>query len=293
MFCSRCGQQYSDDRQECPICGKANEIVKKPAVISAPTPTAQSRELISHQQPAASRAESGAASPKPQAMKSAGGSFGYDIGGFLTGFIKDPINSCTDRATGEHFLLGLTFPAFILAINLLSCWIFKENAAYFNLLTGFWPHTDSRYFTSLVTDAGGFGFWRSIITVFVDFFAFGTMVIFVFLAYGLFKVKRVDFLSTVSWIGLSLFPYSILNLVSWIWTAIYYHSQSSALINISPILKSFGLVFFIVCLYDYFFDNLKPKGTQKNAMRFVVMTCALFTFCEIFYGFILGKAFLH
>ncbi|MBR6255366.1 MAG: hypothetical protein IKR22_08090 [Clostridiales bacterium] len=103
----------------------------------------------------------------------------------------------------------------------------------------------------------------------------------------------MDFLSTVSWIGLALFPYSVLNLVSWVWTAIYYHSQSSALINISPILKTFGLVFFIVCLYDFFFDNLKPKGTQKHAMRFVVMTCAVFTFCEIFYGFILGKAFLH
>ena len=291
MFCSRCGQQYSDDKQECPICGKSNDFVKKPATVA--TPTAQSRELISQPQPqphpSASRSASASAQPK---MKSTG-AFGYEIGGFLTGFLKDPINSCTDRATGDNFLLGLTFPAFILAINLLSCWIFKENAAFFNLLTGFWPNTDSRYFAGLVTKSGGFGFWRSIITVFVDFFAFGTMVLFVFFAYGLFKVKRVDFLSTVSWIGLSLFPYSILNLVSWIWTAIYYHSQSSALINISPILKTFGLVFFIVCLYDYFFDNLKPKGSQKHAMRFVVMTCALFTFCEIFYGFILGKAFLH
>ena len=289
MFCSRCGQQFSDDRTECPICGKAVDTLPKPASQvqrSLPSATANNQTNYNYSRPQASQPTS------TSHMKNAG-SVDYDIGGFLTGFLKDPINSCTDRAQSQHFLLGLTFPAFILAINLLSCWIFKNNAAFFNLLTGFWPHTDSRYFGGLVTDAGGFGFWRSIITVFVDCFAFGTMILFVFFAYGLFKVKRVDFLSTVSWIGLALFPYSVLNLVSWVWTAIYYHSQSSALINISPILKTFGLVFFIVCLYDFFFDNLKPKGTQKNAMRFVVMTCAVFTFCEIFYGFILGKAFLH
>ena len=49
MFCSRCGQQYSDDKQECPICGKSNDFVKKPATVA--TPTAQSRELISQPQP--------------------------------------------------------------------------------------------------------------------------------------------------------------------------------------------------------------------------------------------------
>lgn len=283
MFCSRCGQQFSDDKQECPICGKTVDLpINRPTALTTKTAPVPVSAPASNQRSEAPR----------QKPKSANG-FAYDIGGFLSGFLKDPINSCTDRATSDNFLLGLTFPAFILAINLLSCWIFKENAAYFNLLTGFWPNTDSRYFAGLVTKSGGFGFWRSIITVFVDFFAFGTMILFVFFAYGLFKVKRVDFLSTVSWISLALFPYSILNLVSWIWTAIYYHSQSSALINISPILKTFGFVFFIVCLYDFFFDNLKPKGTQKHAMRFVVFTCAVFTFCEIFYGFILGKAFLH
>ena len=289
MFCSRCGQQFSDDRTECPICGKAVDTLPKPASQvqrSLPSTTTNNQTNYNYSRPQSSQSTS------TSHMKNAG-SMDYDIGGFLTGFLKDPINSCTDRAQSQHFLLGLTFPAFILAINLLSCWIFKNNAAYFNLLTGFWPHTDSRYLQAVLSPDGGFGFWRSIITVFVDFLAFGTMILFVFFAYGLFKVKRVDFLSTVSWIGLALFPYSILNLVSWVWTAIYYHSNSSALISISPVLKAFGLVFFIVCLYDFFFDNLKPKGTQKNAMRFVVMTCAVFTFCEIFYGFILGKAFLH
>ncbi|MBR3033450.1 MAG: hypothetical protein IKH92_10585 [Clostridiales bacterium] len=288
MFCSRCGQQFSDDSRECPICGKAVVLPKNTTSTALAAPSSQSREEDSN----SSSSESDSDSSKSKSKSKSSDSFDYDIGGFLSGFLKDPINSCTDRAVKEFFLLGLTFPALILAVNLLSCWIFKKNAAYFNLLTGFWPNTDSRYFFALGVSQN-FGFWRSIITVFVDFFAFGTMVLFVFLAYGLFKVKRVGFLATVSWIGLALFPYSILNLFSWIWTAIYYHSQSSALINISPILKTFGLVFFIVCLYDFFFDNLKPKGTQKHAMRFVVMTCVVFTFCEIFYGFILGKAFLH
>ena len=292
MFCSRCGQQFSDDSRECPICGKAVDTLPKPAgevKRALPSAPVSNNANYNYSKPQTSQQTSQQTSTTH--MKNAG-SMDYDIGGFLSGFLKDPINSCTDRAQSHHFLLGLTFPAFILLINLLSCWIFKKNAAYFNLLTGFWPNTDSRYFFALGVSQN-FGFWRSIITVFVDFFAFASMVLFVFFGYGLFKVKRVDFLSTVSWIGLALFPYSVLNLVSWVWTAIYYHSQSSALINVSPILKTFGLVFFIVCLYDFFFDNLKPKGTQKHAMRFVVMTCAVFTFCEIFYGFILGKAFLH
>ena len=289
MFCSRCGQQFSDDSRECPICGKAVDTLPKlGSEVKRTLPSANTTPATNYNY---SRTQTSQPNTT-QKMKSTGSVY-YDLGGFLSGFLKDPINSCTDRAKSEHFLLGLTFPALILGINLLLCWLFKENAAYFNLLTGFWPNTDSRYFTGLVTDAGGFGFWRSIITVFVDFFAFGAMVVFIFLAYGLFKVKRVDFLSTVSWVGLALFPYSVLNLVSWIWTEIYYHSQSSALINISPVLKTFGIAFFIVCLYDFFFDNLKPKGTQKHAMRFVVMTCVVFSFCEIFFGFILGKAFLH
>ncbi|MBO4474465.1 MAG: zinc ribbon domain-containing protein [Clostridiales bacterium] len=185
----------------------------------------------------------------------------YDIGGFLKDFTKTPIEACTSRDQSKHFLLGLTFPALYCVLNFI-----------FDLMADY-----------VTTKSAIFNFFEEVIG-FAAFFAI------IFLLYKVFGVKQVDFLSTCSWAGLALAPYSVMILFTWINSKIV-SGMDYKIFSISSVLTAATMVFLSVVLYDYFTTNKTEKGSKMKAMYFAVTAVAVWKFVVILMSWLDNKIF--
>ena len=185
----------------------------------------------------------------------------YDIGGFLGDFAKTPIEACTSRNQPKHLLLGLTFPLLYAVLNFI-----------FDLLADY-VTTKSAIFNFIEEVAG-----------FAAFFAV------IFLLYKIFGVKQVDFLSTCSWVGLALAPYSVMILFTWINSKIV-SAMDYKIFSISSVLTAATMVFLSVVLYDYFITNKTEKGSKMKALYFAVTSIAVWKFVVILLSWINTKLF--
>ena len=285
MFCTKCGQEFPDNSAACPVCGQpVNAPVQQPVAQPQPQPV-----YPQAQQPAGQPVYQQPVAYAPVPQPKAASSIKYDIGGFLGGFFKNPIEACTSRDKSEHFLLGLTFPLVILIVNLIFNLACKTRSAMFNLMTGgTWVNTGigKKMMGERMTTP------RAFIVFFTELLAFAVLYLIIFALYKAFKVKKVDILSTFSWVGLAFFPYAIMNLISWICTQIYYNPKGFDFINLGPVFSAVGFLFVFIVLYDYFLSKKEANGTKGTALVFALVSCAVFKLSELFLGFLMVRMFL-
>ena len=185
----------------------------------------------------------------------------YDIGGFVGDFGKNPIEACTSRDQSKHFLLGLTFPVFYLVMDFI-----------FDLLADY-----------VTVKSAIFNFFEGAL-------AFGAFFGIVFLLYNAFKVKKVDFLSTCSWIGLALAPYSLMIVVTWLNSKLL-SALDYKVFSISGALNTATMVFLAVVLYDYFYSKRTEKGSKMTALYFTVTSIAAWKLAETILSWMIDKLF--
>ena len=182
--------------------------------------------------------------PVVAASNSGSANTSFDIVGFLKDFIKDPVESCISRAKSQHFLLGTA----CVALYLVLCFIFD-----------------------LINEIE---VGHAVCYFFIDLIAIAGMIAFIFLCSPAFKVKKLDFLSTVAWVGLSFFPSCVLRIVAFINTKLL-NAAGNPVFSISSILNGIALIFIYVVLYDFFVTNKEEKGTKFNAITFLMASYAV------------------
>ena len=280
MFCMKCGNQFPDGSAACPNCGApAAGVPEQPVAVQPAAPVEGQPVAPVAGQPVPQQPY---AQPFVPAKTS---SFKYDIGGFFNQFFKSPVEACTLRDKPEHFLLGLTFPVAFLLINLIFDLAFKKDAAIIMSLTSFW--TSVGFLPILVGIKTG----RAFANFFVRLIAFGALFGYITAMYKVFKVKKTDFLSTISWTGLAFLPYAALNTIGWICTKIVCEVDSDYLVNFSDALCMAGMAFFFIVLYDYFFTNREANGSKKTAIFFAVSSVLVFQIAQVLFGFFFQKLF--
>lgn len=297
MFCTKCGQSFPDGSAACPFCGQPVAPIAPtqpvapvapvaapvaPAAPIAPAAPVDPNAYAQPQQPVYQQPVAAPVAPKaPSWIK-------YDFGGFFKDFFKSPFDAISSRDNRSHFLLGLTFPVFILIMNLIFNLACKSRAAAFNLMAGgTWWNTSygkTMMGTQMTTP-------RAFVVFFTELFAFASLFLIIFALYKAFKVKKVDILGTLSWVGLAFCPYAVLNVISWLCTQIYFDPKGDGFgfINFGPLFAIVGFVFVFIALYDYFLSKKEATGTKTSAMCFALVSCGIFKLAEFFFGFLLVK----
>ncbi|MBP5492821.1 MAG: zinc ribbon domain-containing protein [Clostridiales bacterium] len=214
MFCIKCGKEFPDGSVACPHCGApvANELPVTPAV--APAASASSNS--------------------------------YDIVGFLTDFLKRPIEACSSRENAQNVLLGLTFPVAYAVLEFI-----------YDLINSY----------SIGAAVGYF---------FCEIIAIASLIGFAFLLANPFKVKSTDIISKASFIGLLYFPKVVLRLVAFLNTKLL-NVMDNPIFSISGILTDAALFFMMIAIFDNALEKKQPNGDKKTALLYTICVYALYS----------------
>ena len=188
----------------------------------------------------------------------------YDIKGFMGDFFKSPIDACTSRAESMHWLLGLTFAGGFAILSFIFTLInFKDY------------------------EPAKFGFCD----LFTQLCAIAGFVLFTLLFSKAFKLtKKLDFLSSLSLVGLAFMPYCAGRLVAFLNTKLY-EGIDISFFSISSIFTSCAVLFIAVTLYDFAMENRSDKTTKVPALLFVICSMAGYYLSDLFFNWMWTKMF--
>lgn len=247
MFCTKCGKEIPDNSTFCPFCGQQFQAQPQAQVpVAAPVPQAPVAQPVNQAQYA-----------QPQvapAQSSSSITVDYDIGAFVSDLPKDPVEACTSRAIPKHWLLGLTFPVLYLILQIIYNAIDIE-------------YKKGTFITiNLLTDA------------FTIAATMGLLVLFT----SVFGTKKLDYVSSVSLVGLGYFLYPVMYLIQFIcqkiWKGMDY--KGFAFDSLFP---AVALLFLLIVVYNYYLNNIQANGNKKKAFYFVAIWYASKIFLNCFF----------
>lgn len=273
FFCPKCGTQLPDGANVCSNCGTpigAAPVAPQQAP-AAPqqAPQAYDPNAQYAQQPYPQQgypqqgypqAPYGAAPVAPKQPAN----FDLNVGGFFGDFFKNPIDAVTSRATQKFWLMALIFGgAYAILEFILSLIDHKHKAAQF-------------------------GFY----TLLTDIFAIATFVVIVMLFTSVFKIKKMDFLSSLSLVGLPFALMFACRLVEFLNTKIMSNvDKKGDFFSISSIISAIAIYFIVIMLYD-FAMNANPGAISKGkALIFAIVCVALYLIAAKFFDWMFFKIF--
>jgi len=268
FFCPKCGTQLPDGANVCSQCGTPigapapqAPVQQAPVAPQGYDPNAQYAQQPYPQQgyPQAPYGVAPvAAAPKQPA------NFDLNVGGFFGDFFKKPIESVTSRATTKFWLMGLIFAgAYALLEFILALVDHKHKAAQW-------------------------GFY----TLLSDIFAIAAFVCIVMLLSSAFKIKKLDFLSSMSLVGLPFALTFACRLVEFLNTKLYEAiDKKGDFFSISSIIAAIALYFMIIVLYDFAISANPGVISKTRALMFALVVIICYLLAVKFFGWMFWKIF--
>ena len=136
--------------------------------------------------------------------------------------------------------------------------------------------------------AAQFGFY----TLLTDIFAIATFVVIVMLFTSVFKIKKMDFLSSLSLVGLPFALMFACRLVEFLNTKIMSNvDKKGDFFSISSIISAIAIYFIVIMLYD-FAMNANPGAISKGkALIFAIVCVVLYLIAAKFFDWMFFKIF--
>jgi hypothetical protein len=267
FFCPKCGTQLPDGANVCSQCGTPigapapqAPVQQAPVAPQGYDPNAQyAQQPYPQQFPQAPYGVAPvAAAPKQPA------NFDLNVGGFFSDFFKNPIDAVTSRATSKFWLMALIFAgAYAILEFILALVNHKSKSAQW-------------------------GFY----TLLTQIFAIAAFVCIAMLLASAMKIKKLDFLSSLSLIGLPFALIFACRLVEFLNTKIYDAiDKKGDFFSISTVIAAIGLYFMIVVLYD-FAINANPGAVSKTrALMFALLVIICYLVAAKFFNWMFWKIF--
>ncbi|MCR5274751.1 MAG: zinc ribbon domain-containing protein [Clostridiales bacterium] len=273
FFCPKCGTQLPDGANVCSNCGTpigAAPVAPQQAP-AAPqqAPQAYDPNAQYAQQPYPQQGYPQQGYPQapygavPVAPKQPA-NFDLNVGGFCGDFFKSPVDAVTSRGTQKYWLMAL---------------IFAGSYAILEFILALIDHKSK---------AAKWGFY----TLLTDIFAIAAFVVIIMLMTAAFKIKKMDFLSSLSLIGLPFALMFACRLVEFLNTKIYTNiDKKGDFFSISSIIAAIGIYFIVIMLYDFAL-NANPGAVSKGkAVLFAIVCVALYLLLFKFFDWMFYKIF--
>ena len=277
FFCPKCGTQLPDGATVCTNCstpiGAAPQAPVAPAAAPAPAapqqapqafdPNAQYAQQPYPQQPYPQQGYPQAPYGAPVAAPKQPANFDLNVGGFFGDFFKSPIDAVNSRAEKKFWLMGLIFAGAFALLNFILALIeYKYKKAQ-----------------------TGFAF------LFTDICAIALFVIAVMLFPSVFKVKKMDFLSSLALTGLPFAMFFACKLLSYLNDKIMNAADKNyKFISISNAIWMIAFFFVVICLYE-FAKTANPTISKTSALLFAVLSVVCFMVATDFCKWLFCKMF--
>lgn len=258
MFCTKCGFQVPDGSATCTNCGAPLTAPEAPAV---PTPAAPAPE-VAPVAPAPAQAPVVQTLPVAAPAASAASNIDMNFGAFMKDLFSNPVDAVTSRAKAPFWVLGVICAGVFAVLQFILALI------------------DFEYKTAQ------WGFYYLL----TEIFAFAGLALFTMLFTSVFKIKKLDFLSSVSLAGLAYCFMAPARLIAFINTKIY-NAIDINFFSISSIFTSIATLFVVICLYDFAINNKDAAKGKVNAFLFTICTMAGYYLTDLFFSWMFTKMF--
>ena len=273
FFCPKCGTQLPDGANVCSNCGTpigAAPVAPQQAP-AAPqqAPQAYDPNAQYAQQPYPQQGYPQQGYPQapygavPVAPKQPA-NFDLNVGGFFGDFFKSPLDAVNSRAQQKFWLMALIF-----------------SGAYAIL----------QFILSLIdhkTKAAQFGFY----TLLTEIFSIAAFALIVMLFASAFKIKKLDFLSSLSLIGLPFAFRFACRLCEFLNTKIMDAiDKKGEFFSISTIIAAIGIYFFVLVLFDFAQTANPGNVTKTKALIFAILCVVCFLVVYKFFDWMFFKIF--
>lgn len=271
FFCPKCGTQLPDGANVCSQCGTP---------IGAPAPVApqQAAPVAPQQAPVAPQQAYDpnaqyAQQPYPQAPYGAPvaapapkqpANFDLNVGGFFGDFFKSPLDAIETRIQQKFWLMAVIFGGAYAILNFIIALIdHKAKPAK-------WA------FASLLTDC----------------FTIAAFAVIILLFASAFKIKKLDFLSSLAFAGLPFVLMFACRLVEYLNTKLYSNiDKKGDFFSISSIIAAIALYFIVVLLYDFAMNANPGAVTKTRALMFALVVIACYLLADKFFYWMFYKIF--
>ena len=260
MFCTKCGFQVPDGSATCTNCGAPLTAPEAPAAQAPVAPVPEAAPVA----PAAAPAPAPAVQTLPVAapVASAAKDIDMNFGAYMKELFSNPVDAVTSRAKSSFWVLGLICAGAYAVLQFILALI------DFDYKTAQW------------------GFYYLL----TEIFAFAGLALFAMLFTSVFKIKKLDLLSSVALTGLAYTFMAPARLLAFINSKIY-NAMDINFFSISSIFTSVATIFLIMCIYDYALNNKDAAKGKINAFLFTICTMAGYYLTDLFFGWMFQKIF--
>ena len=198
-----------------------------------------------------------------------------NFGQFFKDFFESPTDTLINRATVPNWLIGL-----------LSMGLFAILEFFIQLIE---YDSNMKYISKKYSAAS-----MSFCTLLTDIFALASLILLVMIFSSLFKVKKLDFLSSVSVAGISMIFAFPCTLVAYLNTKLVNAiDKDRKFISISSSITVISTVFISIALYAFAKHYLEEQGNKKKItpIWFSICTIASYSVAATFFGWLFSKIF--
>ena len=196
-----------------------------------------------------------------------------NFGKFFSDFFSSPTDAINDRVTPNFWLLGLLSMAALMILDFIIALINYDSAM---------SYLNDKYSGGKV----------ALCTLLVDASSLAALIVLVMLFSAAFKLKSLNFLSSLSLSGMALLITFPCNLIGFLNDKIVRAiDEKGEFISISPAITILGIVFAGIVLYAYAQKHNDPQAKKSKPMWFTFCTIASYYTANLFFSWMFQKMF--
>lgn len=187
-----------------------------------------------------------------------------DIPGFFKDFMASPAEAVASRAKNVFWLMGLISLGAYILFEFITTLIDAEYKAA------------SQAFCVLLTSA----------------FSLASLIVLIMLFTMVFKIKKLDFISSLSLTGLAMVLAFPCELIAYINTKLY-RAMDMNFFSISGSISAIAVAFATIAIYHYAKNNNEVAEKKASPVFFTLLTLFCYNVCSQFWGWMFFKIFFE